>query len=75
MCSTWHSTNILNFPFPDLSSWEGLWMLEANEEGKNILGGGVETVIKRARISRDREKEDWLNTVRNFGDILVLEAH
>lgn len=50
-------------------------MLEANEEGKNISGGGVETVIKRARISRDREKEDWLNIVRNFGDILVLEAH
>lgn len=45
-CITWHSTNVLNFPFPALSSWEGLWMLEENEEGKKYI-----------RRSRSSDKE------------------
>lgn len=48
---------------------------------KKVISGGVETGIKRARISRREtqdascQKEDGLNILRKSGEMLLLAAY
>lgn len=69
-CIMWHSINVLNFPFPALSSWEAL---EENEEEKNCIrrsrNSGKESKNKRGERGTGCLilKERWIECSKEAG--------